>query len=184
MFQEHPQGIRGTWADPVLSWPRDIFRKFGGCAPQHLAIPLLTNSWPFHLLNLSRTHIHALQPLPSSPGWHSPRTFLRPTPVPLLLEWPLRTSTGPATGPSLLLPLFISLGSHPSGPPSSSFISHLWERVICFSCSGWEGVKSFFLFYITPHALQFLLLQACPPAPRWLDRKGTTRLFMKTAQSN
>lgn len=116
----------------------------------------------------------------------APEPSLTPSPVPLLLEWPLRTSTGPATGPSLLLPLFISLGSHPSGPSSSSsFISHLWERVlICFSCSGWEGVKSVFLVYITPHTLQFLLLQACPPAPRWLDRKGTTRLFMKTAQSN
>lgn len=107
---------------------------------------------------------------------------LTPSPVPLLLEWPPRTSTGP----SLLLPFFISLGSHPSGPSSSSFfISHLWERVlICFSYSGWEGVKSVFLAYITPHPLQFLLLQACLPAPRWLDRKGTARLFMKTTQSN
>lgn len=131
------------------------------------------------------------------PSDHYPRLLggtalgasLTSSPVPLL-EWPPRTSTGSATGPSLLLPLFISLGSQPSGPnlscPSSSsfFISHLWERVlICFSYSGWEGVKSVFLAYITPHPLQFLL-QACLPAPRWLDRKGTARLFMKTTQSN
>ena len=77
------------WASP------EIFQKFGGCAPQHLAIPLLTNSWPFHLLNLSRTHIHALQPLPSSPGWHSPGTFPHPIPSPLAagmasedIHWP------------------------------------------------------------------------------------------------
>lgn len=151
---------------------------------QLLAIPPPKSLWnPHSSLSIPSHSSSPTITLPSRAA-AAPGPSVTPSPVPLLLEWPPRTSTGLATGRSLLLPPFIFSGSHPSGPsPLLSLPSQRWERVlICFSYYGWEGVKSVPLIYITAPPdpvsrserfwMNLSLLQACLPPLRWLDRKG------------
>ena len=144
----------------------------GGCTPQRLAILYLTNSWPFHLLNLSGTHTYpsAFVPQllsdhhPPFLGGSSPRTFPHPFRSPTAAGMASKDIHWSSHWPFPVAPPFFFLGSHPSGPSPilslPSLLSHLWERVlICFSYYGWEGVKSVSLVYITAPP------RTTPPAP-------------------